>query len=150
MKNLFEPATVGEVKQRMARLQPDTQRQWGKMSPAQALAHCSAAMETAVGEKNPPRILIGRLVGRFAKRVMIVNEKPMPRNAGTHKILVVADDRDLQAEKQRLSEFIDRFASSGPRICTKHPHFFFGPLTPDEWSALMYQHIDHHLRQFGV
>ena len=150
MKNLFEAATVEEVKKRVARLRPDSDRLWGKMNPAQALAHCSAAMEMAVGEKLPRRILIGRLLGRLAKKSMIVNEKPMPRNARTDKSLVVSDERDFVAERQRLSEFIDRFAAGGPGVCTKHPHFFFGPLTPVEWAALMYQHLDHHLRQFRV
>jgi len=150
MKNLFEAATVGEVKERMAQLKPDSERLWGKMNPAQTLAHCSAAMEMAVGERTPPRILIGRLLGQFAKKPMILNEKPMPRNVGTEKSLVVSDERDFVAERQRLRDFIDRFAAGGPGACTKHPHFFFGPLTPEEWAALMYQHLDHHLRQFGV
>jgi hypothetical protein len=150
MKNLFEAETVEEVKERVARLRPDSERLWGKMNPAQALAHCSAAMEMAVGEKFPRRILIGRLLGPLAKKSMIVNEKLMPRNAGTDKSLVVSDERDFVAERQRLSEFIDRFAAGGPGVCTKHPHFFFGPLTPVEWAALMYQHLDHHLRQFRV
>jgi len=148
MKNLFEAATVEEVKGRMARLRPDSERLWGKMSPAQALAHCSAAMEMAAGEKNPSRIWIGRLVGRLAKNSMIVNEKPMPRNSGTHRSLLVNEERDFVAERHRLRQFIDRFAAGGARTGTKHPHFFFGPLTPEEWAALMYQHLDHHLRQF--
>ena len=150
MKNLFESATVEEVKERMAQLRPESERLWGKMNPAQALAHCSAAMEMALGEKVPPRILIGRLLGRLAKKSMIVNEKPMPRNSATDKSLVVKDERDFAVERQRLREFIDRFAAGGPGVCTKHPHFFFGPLTPVEWAALMYQHLDHHLRQFRL
>jgi Protein of unknown function (DUF1569) len=148
MKNLFEAATVEEVKGRLAQLRPDSERVWGKMNPAQALAHCSAAMEMAMGAKKPPRIFIGRLLGRFAKKSMIAKEKPMPRNVGTDKSLVVSDERDFGVERQRLSEFIDRFAAGGPGACTRHPHFFFGPLTPVEWAALMYQHLDHHLRQF--
>jgi len=148
MKNLFEAATVEEVKGRLAQLKPDSERVWGKMNPAQALAHCSAAMEMAMGVKKPPRIFIGRLLGRFAKKSMIAKEKPMPRNVGTDKSLVVSDERDFGVERQRLSEFIDRFAAGGPGACTRHPHFFFGPLTPVEWAALMYQHLDHHLRQF--
>jgi hypothetical protein len=148
MKNLFEAAAVQEVKQRMALLRPDSERQWGRMNPAQTLAHCSAAMEMALGDRTPPRILIGRLLGRFAKKSMIVNEKPMPRNVGTDKSLVVSDERDFLMERQRLRGFIDRFAGGGPGACTRHPHFFFGPLTPEEWAALMYQHLDHHLRQF--
>jgi hypothetical protein len=82
MKNLFEATTVEEVKGRIAQLKPDSERVWGKMNPAQALAHCSAAMEMAMGtRKPPPRIFIGRLLGRFAKKSMIAHEKPMPRRS---------------------------------------------------------------------
>ena len=31
-----------------------------------------------------------------------------------------------------------------------HPHTFFGSLTADEWSLLMYKHLDHHLTQFSA
>ena len=150
MKNLFEPSALEEVKSRMARLGPDSQRLWGKMNAAQALAHCSEAIEMAQGAISPPRILIGRLLGPWVKKAMILNEQPMRRNSKTYKTLIVSDERDFAAEKQRLRESIDRFAAGGPAGCTKHPHFFFGPLTPVEWAALMYRHLDHHLRQFGV
>jgi transposase InsO family protein len=62
----------------------------------------------------------------------------------------VRDDRDLNVERQRLAVLIDRFQSGGPDKCTKHPHSFFGIMTPEEWSALNYIHLDHHLKQFGV
>jgi hypothetical protein len=150
MKSLFEAARVEEIKKRMAQLRPDSERLWGKMNPAQALAHCSAAIGMAVGETRPPRILIGRLLGPLAKKSVIVNGEPMRRNSMTDKSVLVTDERDFEVEKQRLRESIDRFAAGGPEICTKHPHFFFGTLTPVEWAALMYQHLDHHLRQFGV
>ena len=52
MKNLFEAARVEEVKERIARLRPDSQRQWGKMNAAQAVAHCSGGLELAVGEDS--------------------------------------------------------------------------------------------------
>jgi Protein of unknown function (DUF1569) len=150
MKNLFEASVVEEVKERMTQLRPDSQRLWGKMNSAQALAHCSAAIEMAMGKVRPPRILIGRLLGPLAKKSWIVNGEPMRRNAMTEKSCLVKDERDFVAERQRLRESIDRFATGGPAVCTKHPHFFFGPLTPVEWAALMYQHLDHHLRQFRV
>lgn len=149
-KNLFEAAAVGEVKERMAKLRPDSERLWGKMTPAQMMAHCSAAIGMAAGETRPPRILLGRLLGRVAKKSLITNGEPMRRNAMTDKSVLVTDERDFAVEKQRLSESIDRFAAGGPGICTKHPHFFFGALTPVEWAVLMYHHLDHHLRQFGV
>jgi hypothetical protein len=50
MRSLFEKATAEELKQRMAKLMPETQRQWGKMSAAQMLAHCSVGMEVSLGD----------------------------------------------------------------------------------------------------
>jgi hypothetical protein len=150
MKHLFETATVEEVKQRMAQLTPESERQWGKMSPGQMLAHCSAAFGMATGKVSPPRILMGRILGPLAKKAVIVNGEPIRRNAMTEKSCLITDERDFVAERQRLLQSIDRFAAGGPDACTKHPHFFFGPLTPVEWSVLMYQHMDHHLRQFGA
>ena len=150
MKNLFEVATANEVKDRIGKLGPKSERQWGKMTAPQALAHCATSMEWAVGDKNEPRMFIGRLIGPMAKSRVLKGDGPMARNAPTAKSLVVSDDRDLAKERQRLCALIDRFSAGGPEGCTKHPHTFFGPLTPDEWSTLMYKHLDHHLRQFGV
>ena len=50
MKNLFDPADVSGIRERMAHLRPDSERQWGKMNVAQMLAHCSAAIGMAEGK----------------------------------------------------------------------------------------------------
>ena len=81
---------------------------------------------------------------------MLGNDEPMRRNSPTVETLKVRDERDLDRERARLVGLIERFASAGPAGCTTHPHSFFGRLTPDEWAVLMYKHLDHHLRQFGV
>jgi hypothetical protein len=150
MKNLFETACRDEVKARLAQLRPDSERQWGKMTPAQTLAHCSAAFDMATGKNRPRRIFLGRLLGPLAKKSVIVDGVPMRRNSMTDKSVLVTDEREFAVEMQRLRESIDRFSAGGPAICTTHPHFFFGPLTPMEWSALMFHHLDHHLRQFAL
>lgn len=103
VKNLFEAATVEEVKERIAQLRPESERQWGKMNPAQMLAHCSATIEMAMGKTSPPRILIGRLLGRLAKKSVIVSRTPMRRNSMTEKSCLVTDERDFVVEKQRLA-----------------------------------------------
>jgi hypothetical protein len=149
MKNLFDPTAAEELKQRMARLTPNSQRLWGKMGSAQMLAHCSAAMKVSVGDKVLRQILLGKLFGKRAKASML-SGKPIGRNLPTDKSYIVRDDRDLDVERQRLARLVDRFQSAGPEGCTKHPHSFFGNMTPQEWSALNYVHLDHHLRQFGV
>jgi hypothetical protein len=149
MKNLFEPETVGEVIVRIDALRPATQRQWGKMDVAQMMAHCSAALDMASGQINPPRVLIGRLIGSFVKPIY-TNEKPFSRNNPTDKKLVVSDQRDFCREQEQLKLRLRQFHEGGEEKCTRHPHPFFGALTPQDWSRGMYKHMDHHLRQFGV
>jgi Protein of unknown function (DUF1569) len=149
MKNLFEPATVTEITDRMAHLRAGSERNWGKMNVAQMLAHCSAWMEMALGLTSPRRSLIGRIFGTIAKST-ILNEEPIRRNMPTDKSLIVRNERDFETERERLLEWTSRFAAGGPEKCTNHPHCFFGKMTPKEWATLAYKHMDHHLRQFGV
>jgi len=81
MKNLFEAARVEEVKERMARLKSDSERLWGKMNAAQAVAHCSAGLELALSDRIPPRLLLGRIIGRMVKPMALGNDEPMRRNS---------------------------------------------------------------------
>lgn len=150
MKNLYEPAAAAEIKARLQTLRPDSERQWGTMKVAQAVAHCAIGLEMAVGDSRPKRMLIGRIIGPLIKRLAIRNDDPIRRNSPTAPDLVVADERELERERQRLSTLIDRFAAAGPAGCTTYPHAFFGRMTPREWSVLAYKHLDHHLRQFGA
>jgi uncharacterized protein DUF1569 len=150
MKNLYDAANAEELKTRIAQLRPNSERLWGKMNLAQALAHCAAGLEWAVGDTMPPRMLLGRIIGQMVKPMVVGNDEPMRRNSPTAKDLVVQDERNLRTEQDRLCGLIDRFAAAGPEGCTKHPHSFFGRMTPQEWATLMYKHLDHHLRQFGA
>jgi hypothetical protein len=150
MRNLYQPSDAAEIKERLARLQPDSKRQWGRMSASQAVAHCVASMEWAVGDRVPPPMGLSSILGRIIKSKVLGNDAPIRQNAPTAKDLVIANEPDLHAERERLAILIDRFAASGPAGCTRNPHSFFGRLTPDEWAILTFKHLDHHLRQFGV
>jgi len=150
MKNLFQTTAVEDVRKRLMHLTPDKGRLWGTMQVAQAVAHCSAGVELALGDRLPPRMFLGRIIGPIVKALALRNDEPMRRNTPTVKGLVIQDDRDLTRERERLLALIDRFVAAGPAGCTTHPHSFFGRLTPEEWATLMYKHMDHHLRQFGV
>jgi len=150
MKNLFEPNDLEFLTARITQLRPESERQWGTMTPAQALAHCSLGIQTATGELRPQRALIGRVLGPLIKPKVVGNDEPMRRNSPTMKEIIVRSDPDFVAEQTRLINRLTRFASAGPQGCTTHPHAFFGQLTPDEWAIVMYKHVDHHLRQFGA
>lgn len=149
MKNLFESVYVREIEERIGSLTPNHQRMWGSMGVAQMMAHCSAWMEMAAGLSTPPRSLLGRVFGKIAKR-SVLGDGTIRRNMPTEKSLIMKGEFKFLDEQRRLLGWIERFASGGPEQCTKHPHCFFGYMTPSEWSALGYKHLDHHLRQFGA
>ena len=149
MRNLYSPFDAEAIKERIARLMPDSQPQWGKMNVAQAMAHCARSMEWAVGDRIPPKMLLPSLLGRAIKGKVFGDDAPFRRNTPTATDLIVADQRELDFERARLIVLIDRFVA-GPAACTTHPHSFFGKLKPEEWAILTYKHLDHHLRQFGV
>jgi hypothetical protein len=113
------------------------------------LAHCSAALDMALGRINPPRVLIGRLIGSLVKPIY-TNEKPISRNSPTHKKLLVSDQRDFLREQEQLKLRLRQFHQAGEVQCTRHPHPFFGTLSPEDWSRGIYKHMSHHLRQFGA
>lgn len=149
MNNLFNPGDVATIISRIEKLTPDTQRQWGEMSVDQMLAHCVAALKVANNEAHPPRLFIGRIIGSFFRK-NFYNETPFQKSTPTDDTYIVSDRRDFEKEKELLLRQINRFAQGGEAQVTKHPHSFFGQLTPTQWSIGMWKHLDHHLRQFGV
>ncbi len=151
MKNLFEAATADEVKVRLGQLRQDSPRLWGKMSAAQMVEHCGRSLEWAVGDSVPPLAALPlRMLGRVVKPLALKEKNPMRRNTPTSPDLIVQGEPEISAGREKLCGLIDRFVACGPAGCTTHPHSFFGKLTPEEWAVLMYKHVDHHLRQFGV
>ena len=96
MKNLFDATVANEVKARLGKLEPQSERRWGKMTVAQMLAHCSVSMQWAVGEVVPEKApLPARLMGRLVKPMVFRDDDPMRKNTPTAKSLIVAGDRDL-------------------------------------------------------
>jgi hypothetical protein len=153
MKNLFDSVLVEGTKQRILRLCLESERQWGSMTVAQTLAHCTSGMEMAMGVINAKRAPFpANLIGPLIKPLVFRDDEPIRRNSPSSPELFSADPTQckLESERSRLIAAIDSFASQGAACCSSYPHPFFGPLNPQQWAILMYKHVDHHLRQFGV
>lgn len=149
MSTLFDAADRDSILQRLAKLEAGSTRQWGKMNPAQALTHCSLALETATGVRPMKQKLIGKLLAPLV-RSSVLGEKPFGKNSPTDPTFVVSDARDFAKERERLVGLVERFAKAGPEGAASYTHAFFGKLAGEEWGRLMYKHLDHHLRQFGA
>ncbi len=147
-ESLFDPRGLAAMLARLDALRPDSRRAWGKMDAAQMLAHCQQPLRVALGELKLKRMLIGFLFGRLAKKQLLA-PKPWKPGMPTAPEFVVTDAREFTKEKGALRALVERFGNGGPAGLTKQPHPFFGPLTSDEWQALQWRHLDHHLRQFS-
>jgi hypothetical protein len=153
MKNLFDPAVAEDVKQRILRLTPESERQWGTMTLPQTLAHCTSGVRMAMGTINPKRAPFPvSLLGVLIKPLVLGGDRPMRRNSPSSPELFSPDppQGSFERERDELIAAVESFASRGAPGCSRHPHPFFGRLKPREWATLMYKHVDHHLRQFGA
>lgn len=150
MKNIFDPDVTREVIGRIEALSPDTRPLWGKMTPAQMLAHLCVSYEFVYETKHRrPGPVVRWLLRRLVKPG-VVGEKPYPRNAPTAPAFRITESRDFHREKERLIGYLRRTQELGPEYFDGRDYPSFGPLTLQEWSNLFYKHLDHHLSQFGV
>ena len=153
MKNIYNPSYYNEIISRINQLTPDSQRLWGTMSVDQMICHITDQIRLAIDEKNvqfpfnPVVQFFGKLMFvygfRFPKNFVTVREiKQSPKGNGT----IPADFRqDFESLIQVLNEFVSKDKSYS---FSTHPAF--GKLNRNEWGILVYKHLDHHLRQFGV
>ncbi len=149
MAYLFDGKTRAQILDRIRSIPLDRLPQWGKMNVAQMFAHCVLPFQVARGELEMKRTLIGRIFGGMARK-RFISPEAFPRNLPTDKKFIVTGEKGAEVECERLIESVRRFGEGGDDgiRCTVHP--FFGPMTPEDWDVLMWKHVDHHLRQFGV
>ena len=149
MHSLFDAADRQSVLGRLAHFRPGAERQWGKMAAAQMMAHCTAALEVATGDRRRKQALVGKIFAPFV-RSSLLGEKPFSRGSPTDPSFIVTEEKDFETEKRRLTGIVNRFCDLGPEKASVQIHSFLGRLNGEEWGVMMYKHLDHHLRQFGA
>lgn len=148
--DLFSQQEVTNTISRINKLNPNAQALWGKMDVAQMLAHCSVAYDMALTDKYPTAGPIKTFIISLLAKNQVVGLKPYPKNGRTAPEFVVSDERDFEAEKQRLVSNIKEVFSLGSGHFDGKKSTSFGKLSTTEWNILFSKHLDHHLRQFGV
>jgi len=150
-KSLAEPSDRAAILARLRRLTPESRRQWGRMTPHQAVCHVSDSFRSMMSPV--PISSVSTIVSRTVVR-WIALHAPMqwPHGVktrpevdqevgGTKPVEFVRDRTELEA-------LIDRFAARTSDDFQAHP--MFGRLSTAEWQRWGYLHTDHHLREFGV
>jgi len=149
MKTIFDPETHAELLDRLGKLTPDNERQWGKMSPSQMMEHTARALEMATGKKPMKQHILGKALSWIFKKNFL-GEEPFRKNAPTGPDFIIKDEPDFEPTRERLKELITECHGLGESGMDGNVHGFFGPLTGKQWGETQYKHVDHHLRQFGV
>lgn len=150
MKNIFSKEVTQEIIDRIQKLSPETQRQWGKMTVGQMLAHCSVTYEMIFENIHPkPKGIQKFILKTFVKQI-VVNEKPYKHNNPTAPAFLIKDDKDFHREQTRLMDYIQRTQQLGATHFEQKESNSFGKLSSGQWNNMFYKHLDHHLNQFGV
>ena len=148
MKSMWQHDTRREVVNRLGQLTPDRRAEWGRMSAQQMICHLTASVQMANGEKM---VAAKHTPLRYPViKQLLLYALPFPKNVPTApELLVPSTPNDWRKDVGDLQAALDRFVARGPeaRWCD-HPAF--GPLSARQWGVLVYRHLDHHLRQFGV
>jgi hypothetical protein len=147
MSSIFNKADNDLIITRINKLTPESQALWGKMRVDQMLKHTEAAVAVAFGEKELKVNFLMKLLGKMLKNKVFNSE--FKKNSPTASEFIFTSAYDFEIAKAALIEKFSRFAA-GEQSITLTVHPFWGKMTSAEWSTLMWKHIDHHLRQFGV
>jgi hypothetical protein len=150
MPSIFDPEVEANVRHRAGRLTPITAARWGSMQPAQMLCHLVDAFRVPLGESQSP--LKWTPFRFFALRWLFVHLLPWPQGKlPTMAAFQQTKPREWEADRRSWNAALTRFVSNGRQEKPDwRPHPAFGVLPTWEWGRLLYRHIDHHFRQFGV
>lgn len=151
MPRQLDNQSTNELIQRFEQLQADASPLWGKMNPTEMLAHCTAAIKMAFGE-IPAKVRFSPWKASIA-RLLFIEWFAFPKDSPTapeldpnKKLKQIGPFHD---EKEILIQHLNRMNNT-PSDFSFGMHPLFRQMDRKQWGKLIYKHLDHHLRQFGV
>ncbi len=147
MKSLFDEPTHDAVLRRINAIEEKTIPQWGKMTAAQMFAHTVIPIEVVL-EKRPP---VGKpnFLMKWLFKKMMYNDRLFKKNMPTPRVFRIEEDKEYTIEKNNLLGAVnDAYGFRNKNTWPKHP--MFGEFTTQQTGQMLFKHLDHHLRQFGV
>ena len=151
MKNIFDKEIAEEVINRVKALNTNQKAIWGKMDVAQMMAHLNIQYQ-AMYENDKfkkPNFIQRFFMIKFLKPI-VTGSKPFKKNSRTAPYFVVNSNKNFEEEKLKLIDNITKTQKNGVSVLLSRETKAFGKLTAEQWNNMLYKHIDHHLKQFGV
>ena len=129
-----------------------TEARWGKMNVNEMLYHCNDQIKMAEGKieiKFVGNFFLTKIVknlilfGIPAPKGKIMTYKELDQKIDGTRPTIFENDKSTLVDS--IKGF-DNYNQNNEKVV--HPSF--GKLSKKQWGRLVYIHLDHHLRQFGV
>jgi len=150
-ETLTDPALRAALVARLQRLAPDSPRQWGRMTPHQAICHLSDSFRDMMSA-TPISSVATPFSRTFVRWIALHSGLPWPHGVKTRPEVdqEIGGTKPVEfgSDRQQLEGLIEQFAARSGHDLQPHP--MFGRMTTTEWQHWGWRHTDHHLRQFGV
>jgi hypothetical protein len=148
MPTIWDDSARQEILERFARITPAARPGWGKMNAIEMVRHCTLALDMMVGAAAvTPR---NGLLRNPLLRYLIIHVLPWPNGAPTGRELITTGYKGKwESDTAALRRSLEAVASRGVNgKFEEHPAF--GQLSGKSLGVLVWRHLDHHLRQFGI
>lgn len=150
LPNIFTKEIADNIIERINHLTAETNPQWGTMSVAQMLAHCNVSYEMIYENIHPKPNQFLKFILKALVKNKVVGDAPYPHNSRTAPQFIIKETKNLETEKQRLIDYINKTQKLGENYFDNKESHSFGKLIKTEWNNMLYKHLQHHLSQFGV
>ncbi len=149
-KDFFSEKMLNALANRVNSITPQSQRQWGTMTPDQMLHHLNLATGSALGYFDLPdeSFFLSRTAFKWLLIDLLSEQQKGLQVPLTFKI-PPSQHFDFQYEKKLLLEIINKACKSNTTV-NWGPHPLFGSMSDKEWGRLFTTHIDYHLKQFAA
>jgi hypothetical protein len=148
MKTIWQSDARREIQNRLTKLTPNAPAQWGKMSAPEMVCHLAESLKMTLGDL--PCTPKGGALRYTPLKQLIIYVAPWPKGVPTAPELLARAPATWSNDVRDLGVLLDRVAGARSAAPNWPEHPAFGKLSPGAWGRLVYRHMDHHLRQFGV
>jgi hypothetical protein len=147
-RSLFDDEAARRLLERLSRLTADTERRWGRMTAGDMVCHLIDYFDIALGRTSAPPA-VPRPLQPLVRVVLVRWRGSYPRNARTLPELLATSPGVFEQDRNRLEQRIIEFSRSRARgEWPRSP--IAGKMTGAQWARLAHDHLQHHLRQFGL
>lgn len=151
-KSFTNQPDIAEILARLQALRPESQRQWGKMTPHQMMCHLTDSFIGMMGGKaisSQSNFFMRSLGKRVALQTSLLWPHGIKTRPEVDQEIGGTPPQEFAQDRHKLQQAIAQFTAA-ERAFAFTPHPIFGAMTEDEWMIWGYKHCDHHLRQFGL